>query len=263
MSSHQTSSLHATSLQQRPETVYLFGTCLVDMADPMAGLAAIRLIQSQGVRVVFPQGQSCCGQPAYNSGKRADALAVARQTLHQFPQPWPVVVPSGSCGGMVARHFPDLFAGEPDHAEACAFAARVVELSQFLLHTLDFQPDDKGAPITITWHSSCHALREMGVEDEPKTLLRRLSNVTLIELKRERECCGFGGTFSVRQPEISAVMVADKAADISATGAEQVLSGDCGCLLNIGGHLKASGSQVGTQHLASFLWDRVTGGKGA
>jgi len=242
-----------------PHTVYVFGTCLIDMVDPEAGLSTIRLLQDAGLRVVFPQGQTCCGQPAYNSGYKADARAVALQTVRQFPKPWPVVIPSGSCAGMMVRHYPGLFAGTPQQAEVEAFCARVVELSQFLVNTLDLQPEDRGPKVRVTWHASCHAMREMGVGDEPKELLRRLTNVDLRELTRERECCGFGGTFAVRQPEVSAAMVEDKAADILHSGAETVVSGDCGCLMNIGGHLQARGEKVGAKHLATFLWERTRG----
>lgn len=252
--------MHAPSRPDaaKPDTVYLFGTCLVDLLAPDAGMAAITLLQSAGLRVVYPQGQSCCGQPAYNSGHRADALRVARAQIALFRQDWPIIVPSGSCAGMMREHWPDLFKGEADEAAAVAVAGRVHELTAFLVNILDLRLTDTGPPTRITWHASCHAMREMGVRDEPKALLRQLGNVELVELARERECCGFGGTFAIRHPDISAAMVADKLADVQATGAQTLLSGDCGCLLNITGALEKSGSTVTGQHIAEFLAARAT-----
>ncbi|NYZ11491.1 (Fe-S)-binding protein [Azospirillum sp. RWY-5-1] len=245
--------------QERPSTVYYFGTCLIDLFYPEAGMAGIELLQGQGVRVVFPQGQSCCGQPAYNSGYRDEARKVARAQLALFTEDWPVVVPSGSCAGMMKKHWPELFHGTPDQARAEAVAGRVWELTQFLVNVLDIRLEDKGEPLRITWHASCHAQREMGVVDEPKALLRQLRNVELVELAREKECCGFGGTFAVRHPEISAAMVGDKIADIENTGAKAVVSGDCGCLLNITGALEAGKRPVRGQHIAQFLKERTHG----
>ncbi|CDK99027.1 putative L-lactate dehydrogenase, Fe-S oxidoreductase subunit [Magnetospirillum gryphiswaldense MSR-1 v2] len=241
-----------------PKTVYYFGTCLIDLFYPAAGLAGMELLKRQGLRVVFPQSQSCCGQPAYNSGHRDEAREVARAQLDAFPEDWPIVVPSGSCAGMMRVHYPDLFAGDRDHARAIAFAGRVYELSWFLVHVvgLDEKLVDRGEKVQVTWHGSCHSMREMGVVDEPKRLLRGLANVTLVENPREKECCGFGGTFAVRQPEISAAMVADKINAIGETGAARVVSGDCGCLMNIGGALDKAGKPIRAQHLAEFLLER-------
>jgi L-lactate dehydrogenase complex protein LldE len=241
----------------RPEAVYYFGTCLVDLFYPEAGLCGIRLIQREGVRVVFPQGQTCCGQPAYNSGYQREAREVARLQISLFTRPWPIVVPSGSCAGMMKVHYPALFHGEPDERQALDFAARVVELTQFLDDVLRVKLEDRGQKVRVAWHSSCHAAREMGVVEEPKNLLAQLANVEVAPLSRDRECCGFGGTFAVRMPEISAAMVEDKAADVVATGATTLLSGDGGCLLNIGGRLDAEGRPVRARHIAEFLWERT------
>ncbi|HYD65274.1 (Fe-S)-binding protein [Azospirillum sp.] len=245
----------------RPDTVYFFGTCLVDLFYPQAGMAGIELLQREGVRVVFPQGQSCCGQPAYNSGYREEALKVARAQLRLFTADWPVVVPSGSCAGMMGTHWPELFHGEPEEERARAVAARTFELTQFLVNVLNVRLEDKGEPVRVTWHASCHAQREMGVVDEPKALLRQLANVELVELAREKECCGFGGTFAVRHPEISAAMVEDKVADIEGTGAGAVVSGDCGCLMNINGALEAGKKPVRGKHIAEFLLERTNGAR--
>jgi len=241
----------------RPEAVYFFGTCLVDLFFPEAGLSAIQLLQREGVRVVFPRGQTCCGQPAYNSGYREEARAVATAQIRLFPGTLPIVVPSGSCAGMIRRHYRELFAGDPLEAEATDFASRVVELTQFLCDALDARLVDRGEKVRVAWHGSCHALREAGVEDEPLRLLARLENVEVAPFSRERECCGFGGTFAVRHPEISAAMVEDKAEAVAASEADVVLSGDAGCLLNVGGRLEAKGARVRTEHVAAFLWERT------
>ncbi|OJX79529.1 (Fe-S)-binding protein [Magnetospirillum sp. 64-120] len=252
---------HVTPPAEMPKDVYYFGTCLVDLFFPDAGLAGMELLKRQGIRVVFPQDQSCCGQPAFNSGHRSEAREVARAQLDAFPEDWPIVVPSGSCAGMMRVHYPDLFQGDRDEERAKAFAGRVYELSWFLVHVLglDTKLVDKGEKVTVTWHGSCHSMREMGVVDEPKRLIRALSNVTLVENPREKECCGFGGTFAVRQPEVSAAMVADKIDAIGQTGAARVVSGDCGCLMNIGGALDKAGKPTRPQHLAEFLLERCHG----
>lgn len=241
----------------RPEKVYFFGTCLIDLCFPQAGMAGIRLLQREGVQVVYPQSQSCCGQPAYNSGFLAEARQVARQQLKAFPKDYPIIIPSGSCGGMLKHHYPKLFADQPEAAEAQRFADRVYEWSEFLITVLDIQLEDKGLPIKVTWHSSCSALREMQSIGYSKALLRQLRQVELIELQREQECCGFGGTFSVKQPDISAAMVTDKAADVEQTGAALLLGGDCGCLMNIGGALKHRNSPIPVKHFAEFLLERT------
>ena len=239
------------------QAVYFYGTCLVDLFYPEAGMAGIELLRREGLEVVFPQGQTCCGQPAFNCGYSEEARAVARAQIALFPEPWPVVVPSGSCAAMMRRHYPELFAGEPDLPAAAALAGRVHELTEFLAGVLGVKLVDRGQPVRVTWHASCHALRELGVREEPKALLAQLANVELVGLARERECCGFGGTFAVRFPEISEAMVTDKAADVAATGAGELLAADCGCLLNIGGKLGKSGSAVRPRHIAEFLWERT------
>ncbi|MCU0539404.1 MAG: (Fe-S)-binding protein [Desulfobacterales bacterium] len=244
----------------KPNPVYFFGTCLIESFFPRAGEAAIRLIEREGVPVRFPAGQSCCGQPAYNSGYPDDARAVARQQLRAFPDDEaPIVVPSGSCAGMMKHHYPGLFAGEPDQALAERFAGRVVEWSEFMAARLGVELEDRGAPLKVTWHSSCHAMREMNVIAHSKGLIRQLSRVELVELARERECCGFGGTFAVKHPAISGALVTDKVDDIRATGAERVIAGDCGCLLNITGAIAHRGLPIRGQHLAEFIWERTHG----
>jgi L-lactate dehydrogenase complex protein LldE len=243
----------------KPSKVYVFGTCLIDALYPEAGLAAIRLIEREGVRVVFPAGQSCCGQPAYNSGFPDEARAVARRQIQVFREDIPIVVPSGSCAAMMKHHYPTLFSAEKDLARAQALAGRVFEWSEFMLRILGVRYEDRGRPIRVTWHSSCHALREMKAVEFSKQLLRQLRNVELAELAGERECCGFGGTFSIKHAAISGAMVADKVDNIQRTGAVRVIAGDCGCLMNIAGAARQRGLPFGEQHLAEFIWERIHG----
>ena len=237
--------------------VYFYATCLVDLFFPDAGMAGIELLQAAGVRVIFPEGQTCCGQPAYNCGYWEEARDVARSQVALFPKDIPVILPSGSCAGMMKNHYPELFHGQPEEAQVRAFSSRVFELTQFLVNELDVKLQDLGEPVKVTWHSSCHAVRDLGLVCEPKQLIAQLSNVELAPLTREHECCGFGGTFSVRQPEISGAMSCDKAADAEATGASVVLSTDGGCLLNVNGTLEAKKSPLRVQHIAEFLWERT------
>lgn len=244
---------------EKPQKVYYFGTCLADMIYPAAGLAGIKLIQRAGVRIIFPPQQTCCGQPAYNSGFPDEARTVARKQIELFPEDYPIVVPSGSCAGMMRHHYPKLFEGHRDIQRVINFSKKIYELSEFLVRVLDIKLQDRGDPIKVTWHSSCHALREMGIIEDSKSLIRQLKNVDLIELQHETECCGFGGTFAVKQPAISAAMVRDKADDIRQTGAARFITGDCGCLMNITGALQHDNIQIGGQHLAEFIWERING----
>lgn len=245
-----------------PREVYFFATCLVDMLYPMAGLSAMQLMQEEGVRVIFPKNQGCCGQPAFNSGYRDEALIVARTLLQCFPRNIPIVVPSGSCAGMLKHHWPELFAGQMDEAAALNVASRTYELTEFLINHLDINLTDAGQPIKIAIHTSCSARREMKVAEHIESLVAQLKNVEVLEQERKAECCGFGGTFSIKQPDISGAMVKDKADSLVTTGAEKVVSQDCGCLMNIGTYLEKQYQQtqtenLPTQHIAEFLWERV------
>jgi L-lactate dehydrogenase complex protein LldE len=243
--------------QEKPWKVYFFGTCVIGAIYPRAGLSAVRLLEREGVKVVFPPEQSCCGQPAFNSGFPDEAREVARCQLRTFHRDYPIVVPSGSCAGMMKHHYPELFAGDRDEVLARRFSERVFELSQFLTDVLHIRLIDRGGPLKVTWHASCHALREMGVVRESKALLDQLAHVELAELRREYECCGFGGTFSVKYPLISEAMVRDKIDDIVQTDAQRVISGDCACLLHIRGAMDKLGLNIPTQHLAEFIWERT------
>jgi L-lactate dehydrogenase complex protein LldE len=241
-----------------PRTVYFFGTCLANAVRPDAALAAMNILKRLGVEPVYPLAQGCCGQPAYNSGFPDEARRVALARVKDFQRrDWPVVVPSGSCAGMLRSHYPKLFKSRPELFQVLAFSQRVVEFFEFLETLGPNLFTDKGPPVTVTWHSCCHALRETGSTRAAKAILRGLSNVTLVELAREYECCGFGGTFSVKRPELSEAMVRDKVADIAATGASIALSADCGCLTSIEGHARRVNATFSCMHLAEFLWGRI------
>ena len=244
---------------ERPARVYFFGTCLVDLFYPGAGMAGIRLLEREGVEVIYPQEQTCCGQPAWNSGYRDQARRVARVQLDCLSEPLPVVVPSGSCAGMMRHHYPELFQGDRDQPRARELAGRVYELTEFLVRVLRVRLQDLGPPLRVALHTSCSARREMGVAEDHLALLRQLENVELVEPERREECCGFGGTFAVKHPEISAVMVGDKADAIRDTGAARLVSGDCGCLMNIDGHLRYREVDLPADHIAGFLWERTRG----
>ena len=237
--------------------VYFFATCLVDLFFPQAGLAGMSLLRREGLKVIYPRDQTCCGQPAYNAGYREEARRVAAAQLDLFPKPIPIVVPSGSCAGMMKHHYPDLFAGTPDHPRALEVASRVWELTGFLTEVLQIRLQDLGEPQRVALHTSCSARREMGVAGAGESLLAQLQGVQLVEQAYKTECCGFGGTFAVKQPEISAAMVRDKANALRDAQAEVIVSQDCGCLMNIGGAIAWQGDGPETRHVAEFLWERT------
>ena len=258
----------ARTYPAKPADVYFFATCLIDQFAPDAGLDAIRLLEREGIRVHFPSGQTCCGQPAYTSGYPDEARAVAEAQMKLFPKPWPVIVPSGSCGAMMRHHYPKLFADDATLWRiADELSERVYELTEFLVHVVKFKRQDTGAPSTVALHTSCHARREMNAHLTSDTLLAGLKNVTVAQQARAEECCGFGGTFSIRHPAISEAMVTEKVESLCATGAERVVSADCGCLFNILGraeHMDKAGKRetasLPGEHIASFLWRRTDGG---
>ena len=239
-----------------PRRVGLFVTCLVDLFRPTVGFAAAALLERAGCAVVVPAAQTCCGQPAYNSGDRADAKAIARGVIAAFEPFGATVAPSGSCAGMIKRHYPALFAGDPEWEErAGRLAEKSFELVSFLVDECGVEAVDAEHRGTVTYHDSCSSLREMGVRTQPRRLLASIDGLELTELSAPDVCCGFGGTFCVKYPDISGRMVADKAGDIAATGADTVLAGDMGCLLNIAGRLSREGKAVRARHVAEVLAD--------
>ena len=239
---------------QRPADVYFFATCVVDQFFPGAGLDAITLLERAGIRVHFPEEQTCCGQPAYTSGFPDEARKVAALQLTLFPNDWPVVVPSGSCAGMMKHHYPTLFAADPVRkAQADALSSRVHEFTDFLVNVLGWQPEDKGSECTVVLHTSCAARREMGVHLTGRKLLGGLNKVKVAQQDHESECCGFGGTFCVKYPAISNAVVSEKAAAVQRSGAQVLLGGDLGCLINMAGKLHRNGSPVRVYHAAEVL----------
>jgi L-lactate dehydrogenase complex protein LldE len=238
---------------QRPR-VGLFVTCLVDLYRPTVGFAAIKLLEQAGCQVEVPRAQTCCGQPAYNSGDRATTADLGRNILETFSGFDYVVVPSGSCGGMLREHMPHLFEDDPNlRTRAEALAPRAYELVSFLTDILGVD----AAPASwsggaVTYHDSCAGLRELGIKEQPRKLLRSMG-VAIKEMTDPDVCCGFGGTFCVKYPDISVRMVSDKTKDIASTGAELLLAGDMGCLLNMAGRLTREGLDVKVRHVAEVL----------
>ena len=234
--------------------VGLFVTCLADLFRPSVGFAAVRLLEDAGCRVAAPAAQTCCGQPAYNSGDRASARDLAARVMDAFDGFDYVVAPSGSCAGMLRRHYPALF---EDHevmaAKAAAFAARCWELVSFLHDVRGVTRVDARYDGTVTYHDGCAGLRELGIRDQPRALLGSIEGLTLTELPRGEVCCGFGGTFSVKYPDISVRIVEEKTGHVTATGAHTLLAGDLGCLLNLAGKLSREGSPVEVRHVAEVL----------
>ena len=234
--------------------VALFVTCLVDLFRPSVGFAAVKLLEQAGCSVDVPRAQTCCGQPAYNSGDRADAKAIALQVLDAFAGYECVVAPSGSCAGMIRLHYPELFADDPANLpRARELAGRSWELVSFLVDVCGMRSVGARWDREVTYHDACSGLRELGVKLQPRQLLASVAGLTLKELPGAEDCCGFGGTFCVKYPYISDKMVSDKAMDIAATGAEAVLAGDLGCLLNIAGKLHRQGRPVEVRHIAEIL----------
>lgn len=233
--------------------VGLFVTCLVDLFRPSVGFAAARLIEEAGCDVFVPRGQTCCGQPAYNSGDAATAKDLARLTLAAFETCDYVVAPSGSCAGMLKVHVPELLKDEPEAEAARRFGERVFELTSFLVdeRKLAFVPGRYEG--SVTYHDSCSGLRELGIKGQPRALLAKVPGLTLNELHESETCCGFGGLFAVKFPEISNAIVERKSSNAEQADAGLLLGGDLGCLMNIAGKLSRSGSRVVCRHVAEVL----------
>lgn len=234
--------------------VGLFVTCLVDLFRPSVGFATVKLLEKAGCTVVVPAAQTCCGQPAFNSGDRADAAAIARQVIEAFEGFDYVVAPSGSCAGMLKHHYPGLFEDDPAWAaRAKALGDKVHEIVSFLVDVLKVAPAPSRFEGSATYHDSCSGLRELGIQAQPRKLLADVDGLTMVELPTADVCCGFGGTFCVKYPEISAKMVTDKTTAIAETGADTLLAGDLGCLLNMAGRLKREGHAVRARHVVEVL----------
>lgn len=238
---------------RRPK-VGLFVTCLVDLFRPRIGFASVKLLEEAGCEVEVPLSQTCCGQPAYNSGDRGDAASIARQVIANFEGFDYVVAPSGSCAGMLRKHYPALLADDPAwKTRAEHLAQRTHELVSFLADVMAVKAVQTRFDGAVTYHDSCSGLRELGVRDQPRTLLSSVAGLELRELGDAEVCCGFGGTFCVKYPAISNDMLDKKTAHIGATGAGTLLAGDLGCLINMAGKLKRQGSAVASRHVAEIL----------
>jgi L-lactate dehydrogenase complex protein LldE len=233
--------------------VGLFVTCLVDLMRPSVGFAAVKLLEEAGCRVEVPI-QTCCGQPAYNSGDRGTTRDLAERMIEAFRGFDYVVAPSGSCAGTVKTHYPELFADDPNWLpKANALAARTYELTSFLVDVLGVTKVDAAFTGEVTYHDSCSGLRELGVKAQPRKLLASVEGLTLVELPESDVCCGFGGTFAVKYGDISNAIVEAKTANIASTGAETVLAGDLGCCMNIAGKLTREGKRIAVRHVAEVL----------
>ena len=245
-----------TSPSSTNPTVGLFATCLVDLMRPVVGFASVKLLEDAGCQVFVPETQTCCGQPAFNSGDVPDTADIAQGVIETFEKFDYVVAPSGSCGGMIKHHYPEVFA---DNTE---WLARAEALSEKTYELISFLTDIMGVtsvPVTfdgnVTYHDSCSGLREMGVKEQPRTLLNTVDGLSISEGEETETCCGFGGLFCVKYPDISEKMVDTKVNDVVATGADTLLAGDLGCLMNIAGRIQRRGLNIKVRHTAEVLAD--------
>ncbi len=239
--------------------VGLFVTCLVDLIRPSVGFAAVKLLEDAGCIVDVPL-QSCCGQPAFNSGDRRTTRAIAEQVIEAFASYDYVVAPSGSCAGMLKVHYPELFHGDPNwEPRAAAFAEKTYELISFLVDVMGVARIDASFEGTATYHDSCSGLRELGVRVQPRRLLGTVRGLALKEMRDADVCCGFGGTFCVKYPDISNAIVGKKAANVAATGADMLVAGDLGCLMNMAGKLQRDGKPIEVRHVAEVLAGMTAG----
>ncbi|WP_290650639.1 (Fe-S)-binding protein [Aquisalimonas sp.] len=246
--------MNEQTLTQPRGTVALFATCLVDLFRPSVGFASAQLLEQAGYAVDVPEAQTCCGQPAYNSGDRKHAKAIAKQVIESFRGYDYVVVPSGSCGGTITTHYPDLLRDEASWAQAAReLAGRTWELTRFLVEVAHVEISGVQLDGVTTYHDSCAGLRELGIRTQPRQLLAGVEGLELREMADTDVCCGFGGTFCVKYPEISERLVSDKVSNIEATRADLVLAGDLGCLFNIAGRLKRMDKPVRAYHIAEVL----------
>lgn len=229
-------------------------TCLVDLYRPNVGFASIALLEQAGCEVIVPESQTCCGQPAYNSGDQTGTRKLAQSTINAFAEFDYVVAPSGSCAAMLKHHYPDLFKGEPEWFDkATALAERVHELTAFLVDVLQVSLPVHPFEASVTYHDSCSGLRELGIQQQPRALLEQSANVKINEMEDTEVCCGFGGTFCVKFPDISKHMVSDKAALAKQSGAQVLTGGDLGCLLNISGRIDRLDFPIRVYHVAEIL----------
>ena len=234
--------------------VALFVTCLVDLFRPAVGYATVKLLEQSGCEVLIPAGQTCCGQPAFNNGDIKNARLLARQVIDEFEDCDYVVVPSGSCAGMIKCHYPELLADDQKYSlKAIQLAERCYELTSFLVDVIDLKLENIFFNEKVTYHDSCSCQRELNIKHQPRVLLKAIENLELNEMQCTEECCGFGGTFCVKYDELSANMVDSKVECIQRTGANVLLAADLGCLMNISGRIKRRELPVKIYHIAEVL----------
>lgn len=236
-----------------PSRVALFVTCLVDLLYPEVGECTVALLRDAGVEVDFPEKQTCCGQPPYNSGFHEEARRMARTLLDAFEGAEAVVSPSGSCTAMVRSYYPHLFHGTPDEERARSLAGKTYELSEFLVDVLGVERLEGSFDARVTYHDACHGLRELGLSGQGRKLLSGIEGLELVEMARPEACCGFGGTFSVRLPEMATAMADDKLDQARATEAAVMVAGDPGCLMHLAGRASRTGRTIRPMHLAVLL----------
>ncbi len=235
-------------------SVALFGTCLMDLFFPQVGEAMVKVLRRCGCRVTYPPDQTCCGLPLLNNGYREEAARVARAMVPLFEAAESIVVPSGSCGWMLKKEYPGLFDGDPGmRARAEAFAAKTYEFSQFLVDVLRVQEVDSGFRGTVTYHDSCHLLRGLGIAGAPRALLGMVRGATLVEMPGSDHCCGFGGSFAVKFPEVSNALLEQKLANAQRSGAQVVVANDAGCILHMQGGAERAAPGLRVMHLAEVL----------
>ncbi|MGV8936387.1 MAG: (Fe-S)-binding protein [Allorhizobium sp.] len=245
--------MNQTTMPKKPR-VGLFATCLVDLFRPSVGFASAKLIEDAGCEVIVPMAQTCCGQPAYNTGDRADTRAIAEQVIEQFEGFDYVVAPSGSCAAMLKKHYPGLFKGDARwEARSQAFSEKVFELVSFLTDVMFVPKVAASFDGSVTYHDSCSGLRELNVEKQPRKLLASVGGLELKEMADSDICCGFGGTFCIKYSDISNAIVSKKTANIEGAGADLLLAGDMGCLMNMAGKLRRQGSKIEVRHVAEVL----------
>ncbi|WP_373088169.1 (Fe-S)-binding protein [Sneathiella sp.] len=236
------------------KNVALFVTCLVDLNRPSVAFAAIKLLEQAGCTIMVPEAQTCCGQPAYNSGDKKSAKEIATQVIRAFKGYDYVVAPSGSCAGMIRHHYPELFKDDDTMmVEVTELSARTYELTSFLQDVLGFTPENVRLEKSLTYHDSCSSLREMKVREQPRAMLGAVAGLDVREAADSEACCGFGGTFCLKYSEISASMVDTKIDNLLATGADMLAAGDLGCLMNIAGRLQRRGADMKVVHVAEIL----------
>lgn len=240
---------------ETPQRVNLFVTCLVDQFMPNVGMSVVNILESRGIEVHFPSDQTCCGQPAFNSGFRNDARPVASRFLDIFEATkGPIVCPSGSCVAMVRNFYRDLFRDHPDElARAARLSKRIFEFTEFIVDVLGIEDLEVSKDTDATYHRCCHLLRELHIDEQPSSLLKNVEGLNLKPMERDEVCCGFGGAFSVKMSDVSTAMLNEKLDNVQATGASILIAGDTGCIMHMQGGLRRRGSDVQVVHVAEML----------